>query len=118
MKKLRNIAIIALATSLLFSCVGCKNNEEDSSSTNNKDHSVEISETDGYFVKSGASEYKILVPKTTDALIDFAVSELNYFLENTSGTTLAVVTDDTIVDASSGKYISIGLFSACRSSSF
>lgn len=108
MKKMKNIAIITLAASLLFSCVGCKNNEEDSSSSVDKDHFVEISETDGYFVKSGASEYKILVPKTTDTLIDFAVSELNYFLENTSGTTLAVVTDDTVTDASSGKYISIG----------
>ena len=108
MKKLRHIAIIALAASFLFSCVGCKNNEEDSSSINDKGHLAQINESDGYFVKSGASEYKILVPKTTDALIDFAVSELNYFLENTSGTTLAVVTDDTITDASSGKYISIG----------
>ncbi|MBO5481305.1 MAG: DUF4838 domain-containing protein [Clostridia bacterium] len=109
MKKFRNIAIIALATSLLFSCVGCKNDEDDdSSSTIDKNHLAQITESDGYFVKSGASEYKILIPATTDTLIDFAVSELNYFLENTSGTTLPVVTDDTVTEASSGKYISIG----------
>lgn len=108
MKKFFHFVTFTLAASVLFSCTACKNGKEDVSETTDKNHFRQVSESGGNFVKSGASEYRILVPTNSDTLIDFAVSELNYFLENTSGITLPVVTDGTVADVSEGKYISIG----------
>lgn len=108
MRRARNISIIALASLFLFVGVGCKKEPQDSSDSADRDHFEEVSESDDWFVKSGASEYKILVPHQADGLIDFAVSELNYFLENTVGITLPVVKDEEIAGADSDKYISIG----------
>ncbi len=71
-------------------------------------HDYKITETDGFIVKDGASEYRILVPegKADDKFISAASSDLKQLFSEATGIMLPVVEDN--VDLSGGKFLAIG----------
>ncbi len=72
-------------------------------------HTYSIEETEKYLVKDGKSEYVVVFPsENAEALTSTAVSELLYFFNEATGTTLKSVSDAGLSFDSSKKYISIG----------
>jgi len=67
-------------------------------------HWYEGEETDGYLVRDGKTEYKILVPATLTEFITHAKDELTKFFAEATGITLVAVASA----EPGGKYISLG----------
>ena len=59
-------------------------------------------------VENGTTEYKIVVPEDADALISFAASEMQNFIKESTGVTLAITGDSGLEFDVGAKYISIG----------
>ena len=59
-------------------------------------------------VENGTTEYKIVVPEDADALISFAASEMQNFIKESTGVTLAITGDSGLEFDVAAKYISIG----------
>lgn len=78
-------------------------------------HRFESTEKDGYIVKNGVTEYKILVPELT-TYTTFARDELVRFFGEATGVNLTVVQDETVTHTASGKYISLGDTNAFKTS--
>lgn len=118
MKKIISI-FLALITAVTL--VSCGKKPDESQSDNKSDvkidnkynndklkwtstHWYEGEETDGYLVKDGKTEYKILVPATLTEFITHAKDELTKFFAEATGITL-----ETVTFAETGsKYISLG----------
>ena len=117
---------LLLAGIMAFSCiclVSCKNddknkgsnnsspngnNNNNNNNNNNQEEKPEpIPTTDEYLVKNGITPYKIVIPQNASSDIKFAASELNYFFDLATGTSLEIVNDSNIVDYK-GKYLSLG----------
>ena len=112
--------IICLTTSLILSlgfCVSCGIIDEEPSggdgtgigggiSVTDGVHIDNSVKTDGYFLKDGLTDYKILLPQNYTADEFFAADELiNFFAEGT-GVMLSIVYDNAV--SNTEKYISIG----------
>ena len=73
-------------------------------------HDLTAPETDEYMVKSGKSDYKILMPSKSDSNLTVAESELKYFFEEATGVKLETVVEPEsgLMHTENGKYISLG----------
>ncbi len=69
-------------------------------------HNYNVYATSTDFIKNGACEYKIVVPKERGKWVDFAAEELQLLFKEATGITLPIVTDDTVTAAA--KVISLG----------
>ena len=115
---MKKIICIVLAAAFLFlsACSGdnaLDNNTKDIDQkqqtgvlNDDPDHYCEVYNTDGYVVKNGQSEYKLLVPENRGIDMNFAIDEFNYFFKEATGLSLPVVSDG--VYDENGKYISLG----------
>lgn len=74
----------------------------------NGTHIYTTSETNDYLVKAGQTDYKLVVPATPHETQDVATKEFTHLFKKATKINLEVVTDDTVTDASTGKYISLG----------
>ena len=100
MTKLRQILIMIFILGMVFSCVGC---EDDTNNT----VSDSLPIVDGhYLANNGASEYKIVIPEEADSLVRIAASDLNRFFGEATSVSLPVVSEKDI--NGEGSYISIG----------
>ncbi len=96
--KIRSLPVLALLA--LSSCSPSGSNQQSQTSSSSEDRGNSLT-----FVSAGLSDYKILVPETRSSSLSLASGELSYFLKQSSGCALDVVTDAT----SPSKYISLGL---------
>lgn len=96
----------ALALLALSSCSSSNGGNQSESSSKQEGTSLT-------FVSDGLSNYKILIPEGESANLALASSELNYFIKQSTGCSIDVVTDATKPD----KYISLGLTKQLKSSS-
>ena len=103
MKRLNKLTTFALALLTVFSATGCKFNQTPADDGNNS----AIPDTVYDLVKSGQSDYKILLSNQATDTEKYASGELVSFFEQATGVTLPIVTDATDVDKN-GKYLSIG----------
>lgn len=71
-------------------------------------HIYDYEERNDYLISEGESEYKIVIPKGSDSLLQFAANEIVMFLELSTGVTLAVVSDEDVSYTAGDKYISLG----------
>lgn len=105
-----------LAAIAAFSCAACSDGEESSSSggttkpevTINNPSYARITETAYDFFKNGDSDFTIVVPAEMKDNEETALSELNFFLEETVGVTLPVVKDSAVEYDTNKKYLSLG----------
>ncbi len=98
MKKTKiHIFALLLVSVALFA--GCKN-----SSTSNVDIGKQTSD---YLIKSGRSEYQIVIPENATNYEQDAANELKDLIEEATAYTLPIVKDNGL-SAKSGKYIAIG----------
>ncbi len=113
MKKFASISL-ALLISISTVLVGCK--EADESSTNNGSQTLSaeptsFQKTSTVLVENFQSEYKIVIPEATTKYAkyeQYAAEELQYFLEESTGCKLPIVTDSGLTADPSSKYLSIG----------
>ncbi len=95
----KKIFAIFVSCLVCFMAVACNKGDGD------KDKEPEvITPTGKYVVADGASEYKILIPTTRDANLDFAIEELIYGIYETTGYTMQT----TVNYVEGQKYISVG----------
>ena len=127
MKKFLKRTALLLASCMLVSCfTACKDKEEKEETNTNYPsavspvtqtslpsvegtvHQYNISETDEYIVKNGASDYRILIPAGTskDKYVESATEDLQDLFYESTGISLPVVEDS--VDISGGKFLAIG----------
>ena len=108
MKK-KNILAIFLG---LFMCVNlfcisaCKETTVEESSSQTVEPSIEYSDVS--IVKDGKSEYAIVLPDSAATMEEFAASELQTFIELSTGVTLPIVSDYGLSYKKNSKYLAIG----------
>ena len=102
MKK-RIALFLSFVIALSIPLTGCAKKEEV-----NENHLVEITESDKYLLKSGVTDYRIVIPEDADVEEKFAASELSYFFEQSTGKTLRTVDDGAVGVSTSQKLLSIG----------
>lgn len=104
--------LFALVTAFSFSSCVLQNSNSSSSEVEQDDHKdisyAKIEELSYDFVKNGNSDFKIVVSTEATDNDEKAYSELNYFLEQSLGVSLAVLKDNQISLDTNQKYISIG----------
>ena len=98
----------ALALLALSSCSHSSSNGGSGSESSSKEEGTSLT-----FVSDGLTDYKIVVPEGASGDLSLASSELSYFLKQSSGCSIDVVTDTSKPD----KYISLGLTKQLTSSS-
>ena len=115
MKKLKKIISCLLGFTFLigatFSVVGCKDKEEGQKETtyiSDMDQGINREKSIGYLVENGISDYQILIPSTADECIRYAASEMQKYINQTSGVRLPIVEDSAAQIFLSGKFISLG----------
>ena len=97
---------IFLCAALFFSSAACSKKTNQSSDNSSTDSEVET--TGDKLFEHGKSEYTIVIPQEAKEYEEFAASELNYFLELSTGSSLSVKTDDTVTYSPESKFLSIG----------
>ena len=97
-KSFINIISVVLLTTLL---VGCKKNQETSSSSQH----AEIIE-DKFIVKNSRSDYSIVIPKNANTKESLAANELASYIRKSSGARISVVNENEVLSGSN--YISLG----------
>ena len=104
MKKHQKIVSLCCAGLMLFSMIGCNNQEteglveiEKTSSVAGARHDIFVKESNYDFIKNGVSDYTIVYPysQTPDTTIVFAVNELKNFIKEATGVTLNAYDDHT-----------------------
>lgn len=99
------VIIAGVASGILL---GLKPWEKAEKPNNDYDDTITLAETNIDLVKSGKSDYKIVIPSDNNSkMMTFAVSELKLFFEEATGIVLETVTDD-VVTGSDTKLISLG----------
>lgn len=71
-------------------------------------HIYTATNTNQYLVKNGKTEYTLVIPQDYSSSLRIARTEFVDLFEDATGIALNVVTDDTVANASQGKYISLG----------
>ena len=100
--------IIAVGTVLTVLIVmNRKNGGERNSAATVNNHCHSVTETNGYFLKDGKTDYKLLLPDSADDNIGFAAQDFNRFFKEATGVELPVLYDGK-ADVDNGKYISLG----------
>lgn len=105
------IGLLLAATAL--SAFGCKEEEEESSTKEetkqeNPNRYENIEETDGYLLKRGVSDYKIVLPAQAQTKEMLAVSELTALFKEATNFNLQTVTDENLTFDENDKYIFVG----------
>lgn len=114
MKKKFCISIIMLMTAIIVfgSFVGCrKQKEENETYWNNGIHEIKVSEGTADFIKSGLSEYTIVIPENASLTIEKAATEIVTNVQNASGIVLDVVKEP---QGKTDKIISVGNTKAAK----
>ncbi len=91
MKCIKKATVIFLALALMSSAFACGEETPTATKPVNPDHNVTVVESDGYLVRNGRSDYRILLPEEPSEILEFAAQELNYFYEQTTGAKLKIV---------------------------
>ena len=71
-------------------------------------HFDRSTETENFILKDGVSEYKIVIPGTSDPTITSAADELVEYFAEATDFVLPVITDETADFSADAKYISLG----------
>lgn len=105
------IKIISLFISILImstSMVACYNEEITAKEEwqGRGVHTAVVENIQGYFIRNGMSEYKIVLPSDANKYEIEAVSIINKYTERATGVSYQVITDNQVT--ANGKYISIG----------
>ena len=74
----------------------------------NGTHIYTATDTNEYLVKSGRTDYKLVVPAEITSTQEIANKEFVHLFKKATKINLEILTDDMVTDASSGKYISLG----------
>ena len=101
----KGISVIMVAT-CMCSCIALTSCKEQSSGSSESENPI-IEATETWLVKNGVSPYAIVTEKEMSADLEFAVSEMQYFFELSTGVELPHITEEKISNHK-GKYISIG----------
>ncbi len=117
MKKTNKTILLALSSLLLCSCDGSSSSSTRSDDTIQSSVSSKIEETGKYIISSSSSQYSIVIPEDADENVSFASSELQTFLNYSTGVTLPIVKDSSIKSLD-GHYISLGQTSLFEESGF
>ena len=72
------------------------------------DEPISFGDTNEYFVKDGASSYKIVVSADAGKVEKYAAEEIKYFIEKSTAVSLPIATDAEVSYNNDGKYISVG----------
>lgn len=103
---------ILLLCLLLGLCMtACKQEQKkpvSSENSSDKEEQEEVKKTESghYLVKDGVTEYQIVIPESTTEMLTEASKELQYFIEEATGVTVKVVTDNTVKETE--RVISLG----------
>ncbi len=112
-----------LAGITTFSLASCKDDGSSDSSVSsvdnsstaepekefNPNHDFSYTETNDWLVKDGKSDYTVVVPTQTTALLSYAKTELVTLFKEATGVDLPVITDSELMTHTpTGKYISLG----------
>ena len=104
--------LLCLTLSLAaFTAVGCKKENAETppqAVTEIGGEPISFEDGDEYLVRSGKSDYKVVIGKNASKTEKYAAEELSYFIEKSTGVKLPIVTDDTVTHDNSAKYISVG----------
>ena len=74
----------------------------------NGTHIYTATDTNEYLVKSGRTDYKLVVPAEITSTQEIANKEFEHLFKKATKINIEILTDDMVTDASSGKYISLG----------
>ena len=105
MNKSKNLVL--LLSTLCLSACSCAGQPPLTSEDSKISSGVPAVDTGKYFVQDGKSDYQIVVPSDADANVLFASSELQYFVERSTGVTLPIVKDVTL-PSKDGHFFSLG----------
>ena len=105
MNKSKNLVL--LLSTLCLSACSCAGQPPLTSEDSKTSSDVPAVDTGKYFVQDGKSDYQIVVPSDADANVLFASSELQYFVERSTGVTLPIVKDVTL-PSKEGHFFSLG----------
>lgn len=97
---------LILSTIFVFSGCGdgCKNNKEQESNV----EPTSIQYTESVLASGSTSEYKIVIPSKNIVVERYIAEELQYYLEQSTGAKLPIISDDGIVHDNNQKHLSIG----------
>lgn len=101
-KKLFSLTAWMLTVVMTCSLAGCGSGSKEADAEGEK-----LKTTGVNIVEDGNSDYVIVVPEDSDYVTNLAASELNEFLNLSSGVTLKIVEEDEFAEESK-KYISLG----------
>ena len=104
MKQKHFVLALGLASLLVSGCSSDIPSESESSSSS-KDP---ILETGYRIIQNGKSDYSIVIPSTADQTLQFAASEMQYFLSLSTGVSLPILKDDVVSYDATSTYISLG----------
>lgn len=117
------IALCLVSVCVFSGCSGCsgcskKKNEVSvlSGVEYNGVHELNATETNSWLVKDGKTDYEVVVPSETSALINVAKDEFIDLFRMVTGITLSIVKDEGLTHTPNGKYISLGETTIFKSS--
>lgn len=104
------LSLLSLATVGLTACNPDDNGAlaVDPSLVYNGTHIYTAKDTNDYLVKNGRTEYTLVMPAESSSTLRTAMSEFISLFQHATDITISVTTDEEVVDASQGKYISLG----------
>ncbi len=109
MKKFLSLSLAFLILSSVF-LVSCKDATETNNNNANKDSAEPSSfeTTSTVLVENFRSDYKIVIPEKETKYEEYAAQELQYFLCESTGCTLPIISDSGLTANASNKYLSVG----------
>lgn len=117
MKKLTSIICIVLALVMGFSaCSRSKDKGGDTGNETDTTHDFAQTETDRWLLENGSTEYKIVMPVSDSAEMDYAKTELITLFGEATGATLEWTFDTDLQHSAENKYISLGNTTLYRTS--
>ncbi len=118
--KIKKILCVALSATMLLSLCACKDKEVEAPQTLEHTASPGLKETlkqtNIDLISNRTTEYKIVIPENAGKSVEFAASELAYFIENANGCIMPIVTDKGLSFNENDKYISVGPTSIAQGS--
>ncbi len=100
MNNKKRIGLFAIIALCIFCMCGCNDKENNTSKIQGKQLDKK------YLVQAGTSEYVVVLPKKPQEKEQFAAEEFVHFMQEATGCTLEIVSDDKV--SAGKKYISIG----------
>lgn len=100
---IKKIVCLTLCLLLAVSAFACK-----PASEKPQDVDELIKETDIPLVSDGQSDYKIVIPSDPNPSEEYAAEELRFFINESTGAALEIVSDEGLSFDSNAKYLSVG----------